>query len=567
MHACEVYHLMNGKLNKLPRIVWVGLFPPQIPSVGDHAQILAIQKWFEEYFPNWEVIRFNRQLPKTGIKNWDRLLRTVNNNDLIFINSGCDFGNLYLSSHEKVRKKIISTFPNNKIIQLPVTVFYDNATQITTDTEFFANRKNVILMGRDPKSYEILANNLECKSIFVPDFAFRLKSIPTKGARKGALLILRRDFETKPNPKIMLKLRRKLPRTFRKPVNLIIRVYMTFGRDRYTLKKMVEQVISNVTVKDVQIGECAITDKNRESCIKEVFNYYQNFKVVITDRLHGMIFSVLTKTPCIAIEGKIPHKLSGYKKLLSHSVKFVNNIKEVPNAIREVLSKPYQETDLTPYFIGLRERIFDLMKVDVQKDFEYQVKPSDLMELMKGRRSIRKWYNKEVEEEKIKKILTAGIYAPTASNYQATRFYVVRDEMLIAEICNNSAPWFKNNHPNRIIVVLFDVEKPHPLGFNFKKQRFKKRHPWFRFIWQDTAVAMMNMMLMAEALGLKTCWQSIEPKQLGVREEKIRKLLKIPTRYVLACLLFLGYGDRKNITTASHYGVPVKRNERKSVIH
>lgn len=37
------------------------------------------------------------------------------------------------------------------------------------------------------------------------------------------------------------------------------------------------------------------------------------------------------------------------------------------------------------------------------------------------------------------------------------------------------------------------------------------------------------------------------------------------TRKSLACLLFLGYGGRKDINTASHYGIPVKRNERDSL--
>lgn len=547
----------------MKRIFWIGLFPPQVPSIGDHAQILAIQKWFTKHFPDLEVTRFSRQLPTLDIANWDELLRTVNNDDLIFINSGCDFGNLYPVSHENVRKRIIRAFPNNKIIQLPVTVFYNHATQITVDMEFFADKNNVVLMGRDPESYKILANNLACRSVFVPDFAFMLKSIPTKRMRKGALLVLRRDFETKPN-RMLLKLRSKLPRICRKPVSLLVHVHKILSR--YVLKIIVKQVVSHVVVKDVQIGEDPITDENRENIINEVLDYYQNFKVVVTDRLHGMVFSVLTKTPCVAIEGKIPHKLLGYKKLLSHSVTFVNSMWQVPNAIREALRKPYEATDLTPYFKGLKERIFDPVKVDVPKPFEYQVKPSDLMELIKTRRSIRKWHDQTVEEEKINQILTAGIYAPSASNYQATRFYVVRDEMLIAEICNNSAPWFKHNHPNKIIAVLFDMEKPHPLGFNFKKQRFKQPHAWSRFIWQDTAVAMMNMMLMAEALGLKTCWQSVEPKQLGPREANIRKLLKFPSRYVLACLLFLGYGDRKDIATACHYGVPLERNERDAVI-
>jgi len=64
---------------------------------------------------------------------------------------------------------------------------------------------------------------------------------------------------------------------------------------------------------------------------------------------------------------KIPHKLSGYKKLLFRSVKCVNNIEEIPKAIREILSKSYQETDLTPYFTTLKEKILNMFKIRMVK--------------------------------------------------------------------------------------------------------------------------------------------------------------------------------------------------------
>lgn len=188
---------------------------------------------------------------------------------------------------------------------------------------------------------------------------------------------------------------------------------------------------------------------------------------------------------------------------------------------------------------------------------------SELLELIKSRRSIRRWLPKPVEEEKISKILTAGIYAPCACNYQATRFHVIRDKALIVAISKNTAPWFRNIYPPIIIAVLFDVGKPHPLGFNFSKP-----HPWSRFIWQDTAAAMMNMMLMADALRLKTCWVSIIPSKLGPQRQMIRQLLKINRRYVLACLLFLGYSNEKvDINIAKHYNVPIKRVEQKYILN
>lgn len=185
------------------------------------------------------------------------------------------------------------------------------------------------------------------------------------------------------------------------------------------------------------------------------------------------------------------------------------------------------------------------------------------MQLIKSRRSIRRWLTKPVEEEKIRKILTAGIYAPSAANCQKTRFHVVRDKRLIMGICKNTSPWFRDVYPDKIIAVLFDLAKPNPQGLNVNRPH----HAWARFIWQDTAAAMMNMMLMAEALGLKTCWVSVIPRKLGNQQERIRRLLKVSGRFVLTCFLFLGYSNQKvDVNTFKHSGLPIKRNMKESVL-
>lgn len=320
------------------KIIWIGLFPPHNLSVGDHAQVVAIQKWFRDYFPNLEVVRSYRQLPD-GIENWDRFLTTTKRDDLIFIHSSGDFGSLFCwtgvpppDRWHGMRKKFISTFPGNKIIQLPVTAYYhDNEVGRKTleeDRQFYKDKNNVILMAREQVSYEILANSLDCKSLFVPDFVFYLKPILVNRERNGALLALRSDHEARFNQNEKLK-----------------------------VKDIIAEFIPNIVVKDVQISSCPLTDKNRENYINEILDYYQNFEVMITDRMHGMIFSVITKTPCIALDDRIPHKLSGYKSLLSRSVKFVKNIEGIHYAITEILSEPYQETDLTSHFTNLNEEI------------------------------------------------------------------------------------------------------------------------------------------------------------------------------------------------------------------
>ena len=85
--------------------------------------------------------------------------------------------------------------------------------------------------------------------------------------------------------------------------------------------------------------------------------------------------------------------------------------------------------------------------------------PDELLNLIIKRRSIRKWLDKPVEEEKVSKILTAGIYAPSAANCQKVKFFVIQDKEMINVVCNNTSDWFKKIFPNKIILVLFYLAK------------------------------------------------------------------------------------------------------------
>lgn len=322
------------------KIVWLGLFPPENPSVGDHAQALAIQKWFKDCFPTLKVTRFYRRTPPPeGLKDWNRLCATVEEDDLIFIHSSGDWGTLFFwtgmtnRSWHDFRRRLVNQFPDNMIVQLPVSVFYHNTeggkAVLAKDKALYKDKSNLVLMCREPVSHQILADNLECKSLFVPDFVFYLKPQLTRAPRRGVLLILRKDHET------------------------------TFSNEgRQKIRRLIGTVTPNVVDRDVQWLSQPITDANRHSIVHGTFNYFQQFRVIVTDRLHAMIFSAITETPCVALDDKIPHKSSGYEGVVSDSIKFVKNIEEIPSAIRDVISRPFQTVDLTEHFTSLKERMF-----------------------------------------------------------------------------------------------------------------------------------------------------------------------------------------------------------------
>jgi len=143
----------------------------------------------------------------------------------------------------------------------------------------------------------------------------------------------------------------------------------------------------------------------------------------------------------------------------------------------------------------------------------------DVLEAIKERRSIRKYELKGVPEEKLKQILEAGRWAPSANNSQHWKFIVVRDEKVRNELAR-VAIWggFMAQAPVAIAVVIDPRASNHPV--------------------EDGAAATQNMLLAAHALGLGTCW--IGSYGSGY-EERAKEVLGIPGDRRLLSLISLGY--------------------------
>ena len=80
-------------------------------------------------------------------------------------------------------------------------------------------------------------------------------------------------------------------------------------------KKTLQSMFRDYTLKDIQVSNCEITDSNREQIVFDTINYLQRFESVVTDRFHACVFAYLTKTPCFAVQEKIPHKNTVYPLL------------------------------------------------------------------------------------------------------------------------------------------------------------------------------------------------------------------------------------------------------------
>ena len=117
----------------------------------------------------------------------------------------------------------------------------------------------------------------------------------------------------------------------------------------------------------------------------------------------------------------------------------------------------------------------------------------NVMDVIKTRRSIRKYSSKLVEKEKIEKILEAGRLSPSAANRQPWHFLVITDKELKTRLSEAySSEWFVSAP-----VILIVCADPNVAWCRNDGEDYWK---------VDAAIAMQSMILEAWEEELGTCW-------------------------------------------------------------
>jgi nitroreductase len=146
----------------------------------------------------------------------------------------------------------------------------------------------------------------------------------------------------------------------------------------------------------------------------------------------------------------------------------------------------------------------------------------DVNKAIKSRRSIRAYESRDVEEDKLVRVLESGRLSPSAGNRQERRFVIVRDAMTrkaLSEAARNQS--FVADAP--VVIAACSVEKEYVMACG------QLAYPI------DTAIAVDHMTLQAVEEGLGTCW-------IGAFDEKmVKELLNIPETVRVVQLLTIGY--------------------------
>lgn len=162
-----------------------------------------------------------------------------------------------------------------------------------------------------------------------------------------------------------------------------------------------------------------------------------------------------------------------------------------------------------------------------------------VIDCLLNHRSVRKYIQKPIEPEKMELILRAGIRAATAGNLQLYSFIVLEDEDKKKEL---DKAWdtraIRIAASPAVIIALVDQYRVRRwLELNSKREIINNRpNNFFLAIW-DTLIALQNMVVAAESLGIGTCYIG------SILEINVQNILGVPEYVFPAGMVCMGYPE------------------------
>ena len=152
----------------------------------------------------------------------------------------------------------------------------------------------------------------------------------------------------------------------------------------------------------------------------------------------------------------------------------------------------------------------------------------NILDIIKNRRSIRKFKASPIDGKVMDDIIAAACYAPSAGNAQDYEFLVVDDRKIMEKMLEI--------HPHAS--ALQTADKAVIIMGNLDKERFKG------FWVQDCSAAVQNLILAAYAFGIGSVWCGIYPNT--ERTAAFSDLLRLPANVVPFALVPLGHPDEEH---------------------
>ena len=244
----------------------------------------------------------------------------MNSDDVFIFQSGYTSSDLH--DDEKVHRKIAKDFKDNLIIFFPQTVHYSTDKEAKKTAELYNSHKKILFLTRDQMSYEMAKKYFEnIKIMLYPDIVTTMigtYKIQNQEKKDGILFCIRSDSE-----------------------------------------KLYSDTELKTAFSDLQVNNIKWIDttlKKGEKCDLKVLQSYieifSKYKLVITDRFHGTIISLIAKTPVIVLrttDHKVSEGAKWFTEIFPEYIYRADDLSEAVVAAKKMYTK-MPKGDIIPYF-------------------------------------------------------------------------------------------------------------------------------------------------------------------------------------------------------------------------
>jgi pyruvyl transferase EpsO len=204
----------------------------------------------------------------------------------LFVHGGGNFGDLW-PRHQDFREHLLARFPDREIIQLPQSIHFDDPARAAGAAKAIARHGNFRLFVRDQPSYDFAAAHFDCEVALCPDMALFIGALDRKPPEVDVLYLLRTDKERRDQEgrggtgytsRVVDWLVENRVSMGVEHLRCMVREILRGPWDRFALRTAGYEAAAGMRV----LRGCRLLSSGR---------------VVITDRLHAHILSLLLGIP------------------------------------------------------------------------------------------------------------------------------------------------------------------------------------------------------------------------------------------------------------------------------
>ncbi|WP_095174811.1 MULTISPECIES: polysaccharide pyruvyl transferase family protein [Blautia] len=295
------------------RIFYLGI--PAHSNLGDLAQGVCIRRWINKHYPNYKLVEIETNALVNTKKSVLNILKAnYRSDDFIIFQSGyttTDLGGFA----DEMHRAVMGALPNARMLMLPQTIFFEKEENRIRTSKCYNAMKHMLFLARDGVSYD-MAKELfpDIPVMKYPDIVTTLiGSHQYDYERNGIMFCCRNDGEKYYSDEQIH--------------NLMIRCskFSKVQKTDTTKKGKTKEIV-----------------RNAEHLIYKEIDTYAHHKVVITDRYHGTILSLVAGTPVIIIkttDHKVTTGAEWFRGIYDDYVYLADDLEEAYQLAQEVYNK------------------------------------------------------------------------------------------------------------------------------------------------------------------------------------------------------------------------------------